>query len=151
MGLHAQKVLMRLSPQWSRYHRVAAPPPSRRESGESATDTGAEGTRAGLPRRHFPCPSLLLLWHCRWDAAFFASAASDTSGTSGRPSPSSAVITCHPAVIVTAKGSLTTAAPPRNLYCRTATVEDYYYYYYSSDLNISLEPQQSSVELISGK
>ena len=115
MGLHAQKVLMRPSPPSLRHHHVAAPPPLRREFGRSPTDTGAKGTSAGLPRRRFPCQSLLLRWHCRWGATVFPSVASDASGTSGRLLSSSAALTCHPAVITAAKGSLTTAAPPQGI------------------------------------
>ena len=92
MGLHAQKVLMRPPPLSSRHHHVAAPPPSRRESGGSATDTGSEGTSAGLPRHRFRCPILLLRWHCRWGAAVFASAPRTPRGRAAgrrhRPLPS---------------------------------------------------------------
>ena len=76
---------------------------------------GTEGTSADSPRRRFACPSLLLRWHCRWGAAVLVPDAPDASGTSGRPLPSPAALTCHPVVIVATKGSLTTAAPPREI------------------------------------
>ena len=58
MGLHAQKVLMQPPLPSPRYHHAAALPPSRRETGGSATDTGAEGTSPGLPPLPFPLPEL---------------------------------------------------------------------------------------------